>query len=324
MNMIKCLGVFSLLSICMTMDLVGMADCGDDLQVLTVGLTSGKAPFATAVGNTLQGFDIDLACQLQKRLGFDKLVFKDVPFSEVTNGPVDADFTLTMGGITVTPARLATANWVIYFPAGTSVIYNTANPPSNVTPQGILAALNAAPTAFAVLSGSREQLIFSQGTAYPGIKAALFSRATTQDIAVAFLAGSLSAAIVDNDVAPVVVEQTATLDPSRKLAVVPYVFIDYAGVESLRPVGTIGIGVNKACCQLLVNVHQAVVDMIADRTIATLTKKWVPTIQPVTSTNSIPASCSDFSPMLPKRCSIGNFICSQPMACTFKVMNLNN
>lgn len=73
-----------------------------------------------------------------------------------------------------------------------------------------------------------------------------------------------------------------------------------------------GIAVNQNCCQLFVNISQAISDMAADGTLARLRNQFniIPNSYTPTTIPCQPVSCAGVSPMLPTRNALSNFMIS--------------
>ncbi|MBA3752246.1 transporter substrate-binding domain-containing protein [Candidatus Dependentiae bacterium] len=298
-------------------------DCGTSLATLNVATQLGIPPYESLTVSTtpqLVGFDVAIACELRRRLGYANIVIKntDANLAATLNTGVAS---IAISGLNEINARTNVnaggfAAVVKYADFSFGLLY------PNAIPQGVdglnaLGRLNAGQgSTVGVLENSWELRILGvqqfSGIAsreFPNVEAALAAlRAGTID---AFFSSSV---IVNNANATnptliplndVVLPTGAALDPFRSTA--------------------LGIQIHPTCCQLYVNVRQAIADMVADGTYAALARiNNVPTtfvpvdLTPATCANAIPA----IRPNLPVRNAIVTFIFNKYCLCRPSIVNL--
>jgi polar amino acid transport system substrate-binding protein len=104
------------------------ASVGSD-GVLTVGSDTTYAPaeFIAADGSTIIGFDVDLFTLVAAKLGL-KAQFTTSPFDSLIAGVGSGKYEVGVSSFTINPDRLAEANMVSYFNAGTQWSTKKGNP----------------------------------------------------------------------------------------------------------------------------------------------------------------------------------------------------
>ncbi|MBW8766416.1 MAG: ABC transporter substrate-binding protein [Geodermatophilales bacterium] len=102
---------------------------------ITVGSDTTYAPseFIAEDGSTIVGFDVDLFTLVAQKLGL-KAKFQTAPFDSIIAGVGSGKYEAGVSSFTINPDRLAQANMVSYFNAGTQWATKKGNP-NNVDPE---------------------------------------------------------------------------------------------------------------------------------------------------------------------------------------------
>jgi polar amino acid transport system substrate-binding protein len=97
--------------------------------VITVGSDTTYAPseFLAEDGKTIVGFDVDLFTLVAQKLGL-KAEFKTADFGSIIAGVGSGRYEIGVSSFTVNPERLAQANMVSYYSAGTQWSTKKGNP----------------------------------------------------------------------------------------------------------------------------------------------------------------------------------------------------
>jgi polar amino acid transport system substrate-binding protein len=97
--------------------------------VITVGSDTTYAPaeFVAEDGTTIVGFDVDLFTLVAQKLGLEAR-FESAPFDSIIAGVGSQKYETGVSSFTINPDRLAQANMVSYFNAGTQWSTKTGNP----------------------------------------------------------------------------------------------------------------------------------------------------------------------------------------------------
>ena len=293
-------------------------DCATSLATLTVGTQFGLPPYESlnAAGIPV-GFDVDIACELRKRLGYNTIVFKAIDATDTASLSTGAVSVIISGLNEINPTTLTAPfstnealikysdfNFAFLFngaalpilggaPVNTGNVFNYILAQSNLTP--------SIPTGTITNSWENTLLLAV------GINSTTFD---TVDLAVAALkAGTISAFFSNNVVVDTVAAADATVS---KLDSVP--LPANAGFNPFRSTG-LAIGVSPTCCQLYVNIRQAIADMVTDGTYAKIaTANKVPTTF-TAGPDLTPAACAATEPNLPVRNDIANFIFNKFCVC---------
>jgi polar amino acid transport system substrate-binding protein len=96
---------------------------------VSVGSDTTYAPseFIAADGSTIVGFDVDLFTLVAQKLGL-KAQFQTAPFDSIIAGVGSQKYEIGVSSFTINPERLAQANMVSYFNAGTQWSAKKGNP----------------------------------------------------------------------------------------------------------------------------------------------------------------------------------------------------
>jgi polar amino acid transport system substrate-binding protein len=97
--------------------------------VITVGSDTTYAPaeFVAEDGTTIVGFDVDLFTLVAQKLGLEAR-FESAPFDSIIAGVGSQKYETGVSSFTINPDRLAQANMVSYFNAGTQWSTKAGNP----------------------------------------------------------------------------------------------------------------------------------------------------------------------------------------------------
>ncbi|RBY92820.1 ABC transporter substrate-binding protein [Blastococcus sp. TF02A-30] len=97
--------------------------------VISVGSDTTYAPseFLDEDGETIIGFDVDLFTLVGQKLGLE-VEFETAPFDNIIAGVGSGRYEAGVSSFTINPERLAEANMVSYFSAGTQWSTRTGNP----------------------------------------------------------------------------------------------------------------------------------------------------------------------------------------------------
>jgi polar amino acid transport system substrate-binding protein len=97
--------------------------------VITVGSDTTYAPseFLAEDGQTIVGFDVDLFTLVAQKLGLEAQ-FETAPFDSIIAGVGSGRYEIGVSSFTINPERLAQANMVSYYEAGTQWATRAGNP----------------------------------------------------------------------------------------------------------------------------------------------------------------------------------------------------
>jgi polar amino acid transport system substrate-binding protein len=97
--------------------------------IISVGSDTTYAPseFLAADGTTIEGFDVDLFNLVAAKLGL-KAKFETAPFDSIIAGVGSGKYEAGVSSFTINPERLAQANMVSYYSAGTQWSTKKGNP----------------------------------------------------------------------------------------------------------------------------------------------------------------------------------------------------
>ncbi|HEY5527416.1 MAG TPA: basic amino acid ABC transporter substrate-binding protein [Candidatus Anoxymicrobiaceae bacterium] len=234
-----------------------LAGCGNQVAsvktlkpgVLQVGTEFTYPPFEMSVDNTLQGFDVDIANAMAKRLGL-KTRFVETRFKSIIPGLVASRYDIVISAMTVTPTR----SKVISF----STPYMTAD-------QSVCVPLGSSIKSVADLSGKVvgvETDTTGQLKAEERQKATGIARIKKFDnIQLTFEAlevGAIDALINDYAV-------NAYMSDQRGHSKV---------VQKISTSENYGVGVQKGNAQMLHGVNKALASIKVDGTYNAIYKKW--------------------------------------------------
>jgi len=97
--------------------------------VIAVGSDTTYAPseFLAEDGSTIVGFDVDLFKLVAQKLGLEAK-FETAPFDSIIAGVGSGKYEIGVSSFTINPERLAQANMISYFSAGTEWVTQKGNP----------------------------------------------------------------------------------------------------------------------------------------------------------------------------------------------------
>jgi len=287
-------------------------NCGTDGKTLIVGTQFGIPPYDTlSSAKVPSGFDVDIACQLRKYIGFD-----DVKFTAVVpnNDAAIASNAVTMvisplTELNTNTTSLTTEAFIKYADFSFGLLFN-GSVPAGYDATNALANLAAATDVVGYIVNSNEGQIYTDVggpvVAYPDLATAITA-----------LKGGFIAAIFSSSA----IVNNASTNDSALASLEDVVLPSGTLFDQFRATG-IGIAVNPACCQLYVDIKQALADMLADGTYAAIAKKNdVPTT--FTPEDFTPASCANTQPNLPQRNAISSFIFDKYCPCDPTVISVS-
>ncbi len=295
-------------------------DCATSRATLNVATQLGVPPYESLTVSTtpqLVGFDIAIACELRRRLGYANIVIK--------NTPANRRATLDTGVASLSISGLNEINGhtgafvasVKYADFSFALLYPNAIP-QGVTVENALGRLNAAQggSDVGVIRDSEEEDILGLDR-YGNIRSLPF--ATVEDAVAALRTGTIQAFFSSSVIVNTVNATNPTLIPLDDV-----VLPAGADLDPFRSTG-LGIQIHPSCCQLYVNVRQALADMVADGTYAALARiNNVPTT--FTPVDLTPAACANAIPVivpnLPVRNAILTFIFNKYCLCRPSIVNV--
>src|SRR4051794_11597771 len=174
--------------------------------VIKVGSDTTYAPseFLAADGSTITGFDVDLFSLVAAKLGL-KAEFETAPFDSIIAGVGSGKYEAGVSSFTINPDRLAQANMVSYYSAGSQWATKKGNP-ENVDPD------NACGLAIAVQKATVQVddiTARSQQCTDAGKSAVTIDQYDAQsDVTAAVVSGKDVAELADSPVIAYAVEQT--------------------------------------------------------------------------------------------------------------------
>jgi len=237
-----------------------------DKGELAMATDASYAPieFTNDGGKTFQGFDVDLANAIGKKLGV-KITIKNAQFDGILAGVNGGRFDFSMSAFTDNKERQKQNDFVTYFQAGTSIGVKTGNP-KNITSQddlcGKKVAAETGTTQYLALTKDKDDsgALTLRGTCLSKHLAAPVAVALEDQNAVnqALVAGRADAFISDSPV----VDYQAKLENGQ---------IQQGGTTT--DVAPYGIALPKGS-PLTAVFQKAVAALIADGTYTTIVKTW--------------------------------------------------
>ncbi len=285
-------------------------DCGEGLNTLTVGLAVPFVPWENVDDfGIVDGFDIDLACNLRELLGFNNIVFVGFPSQTAALTALQAgEITVVISGFTPIPSDFELASFVKYNDVMWSLLFVYPVPPQYMDPTMALAMLNTAKATVGVVLGSIEQLILT--TSYPDIMITTYDNV---DDAVAGLTAGAVVAVFSN--MPTV--DTYVDNSDGALAATDSVTFPASPVYA-TPGFCIGINNSDECCQFYANVASAIQTMNENGTLGELQTFWdTGTFTPMDLT---PPDCTDFVANSPLRNLLTQFIFDKYCPCNTQLV----
>ena len=282
--------------------------CGTDRTTLVVGTQFGVPPYESLTTTTplgATGFDIAIACELRKRLGYQNLSIRAINPTEAANLASGIVNLIISPLNEINPTTRVNVAQVKYADHGFGFLFSGTTLPDGIT----------ATTVFDNLTGpvgALENSFEGNILAAAGIAATPFDDVASAVLAVK--AGTITAFFSNN----VVVNTVVTADPTT-VALNDAVLPADDAFNPFRTTG-IGIGVSPTCCQLYVNVRQAIADMVADGTYAARAREnGVPTTFSA-GADITPAGCATTTPRLVVRDPLVSFIFDKYCTCTPSVV----
>jgi polar amino acid transport system substrate-binding protein len=108
-------------------DRVPESIAGDGVIAVGSDTTYAPAEFVAEDGTTIVGFDVDLFTLVAQKLGLEAR-FESAPFDSIIAGVGSQKYETGVSSFTINPERLAQANMVSYFNAGTQWSTKAGNP----------------------------------------------------------------------------------------------------------------------------------------------------------------------------------------------------
>ena len=220
-------------------------NCGLDRSKLIVASDFNYPPFEYQNNGKLIGFDISVACELIKRLGYSTLEIADITL-------VDQDAALLAGRVNlIISARSVLTSFdpatdnpaaVIYANDSTAMLFNTTLP-GNVTTDNVLIIANEVGSTIGVITGTREASIIEE---FPNLNANK-EPFDTYDLAIAAL---------PNDLVDGLLLQGSVGTYAQTTSGVVGSFFANVAVPSDQQTQGLGILVDAECCSLYASVRR--------------------------------------------------------------------
>ncbi len=301
-------------------------DCGEDLGTLRV-LTDlgdkgslGFPPWNFRSNDNADGLTADIACELRKRIGYDKLVFVNALGKSLLVRLQNGEGALAISHISITDANQGLASFIKYnndTNAMESLVFREAIPGI----RGSLIGLCLFDSRVGYVRGQREKAILEKFTCTIGSLIAVGFDTLEEALKALVdvnghpaLGGDIDALLVNMPTANKVTDLDGDLVT---------VAVEASELGDLAKSEGVGIAVDKSCCQLFVNVGKAIADMVADGTLEKLRNKWgtmgfTPVVLPE------PPNCDD-EPKVINLNVLSNFILDKYCPCpTDDIEDANN
>ena len=274
----------------------GPSNCGNDRENLTVGSDfSGRFGFLPFEAlndqvdpNVLTGFDVDVACEVAHRLGFNTVTFRQTPFNllliELNEGET-IDIALSARSITEARNNGDLANFVKYNDDDLGIVLDKEFADGDAAlrdPETVLERLNEIGTTIAAVQGTRQMQIL-MGDDYPRIIVLPVANISAGVDAILDQLNSATGLFTDGPTALLL----AGNDPDTLFGEDNVAVAEGSDVPSVG----LGIAINTECCQLYADIAQAIDDMNNDGTLAALREDFeVGSFDPVDLT---PEDCAN-------------------------------
>ncbi len=225
--------------------------------VLVMATNAAFPPYEFKEGDNFAGIDVEIAGKIAEKLGLT-LEIKDVEFGTIVGGVQTGKFDMGMAGMTVTDERLESVNFSTSYATGIQVVI--------VSEDSAIASLDDlkgdGSMKFGVQQDTTGDIYASSSVEDGGYGEENVVRYKTGAAAVqALKTGKVDAVIIDNEPAKSFVAENEGL----KILDAEWAVEDYA------------IAIAKENTALLTAVNNALAELTADGTVASIVAKYIPT-----------------------------------------------
>ncbi|MBQ9946262.1 MAG: amino acid ABC transporter substrate-binding protein [Clostridia bacterium] len=225
--------------------------------VLVMATNAAFPPYEFKEGDNFAGIDVEIAGKIAEKLGLT-LEIKDVEFGTIVGGVQTGKFDMGMAGMTVTDERLESVNFSTSYATGIQVVI--------VSEDSAIASLDDlkgdGSMKFGVQQDTTGDIYASSSVEKGGYGEENVVRYKTGAAAVqALKTGKVDAVIIDNEPAKSFVAENEGL----KILDAEWAVEDYA------------IAIAKENTALLTAVNNALAELTADGTVASIVAKYIPT-----------------------------------------------
>ena len=225
--------------------------------VLVMATNAAFPPYEFKEGDNFAGIDVEIAGKIAEKLGLT-LEIKDVEFGTIVGGVQTGKFDMGMAGMTVTDERLESVNFSTSYATGIQVVI--------VSEDSAIASLDDlkgdGSMKFGVQQDTTGDIYASSSVEKGGYGEENVVRYKTGAAAVqALKTGKVDAVIIDNEPA----KSFVTENEGLKILDAEWAVEDYA------------IAIAKENTALLTAVNNALAELTADGTVASIVAKYIPT-----------------------------------------------
>lgn len=231
--------------------------------VLVMATNAAFPPYEFVEGGEYAGIDVEIAEKIAEKLGMT-LEIKDVEFGSIVGGVQTGKFDMGMAGMTVTDERLQSVNFSTSYATGIQVVIVAED--STITSLDDLKGDGS--MKFGVQQDTTGDIYASSSVEDGGYGEENVVRYKTgADAVQALKTGKVDAVIIDNEPA----KSFVAANEGLKILDAEWAVEDYA------------IAIAKENTALLTAVNNALAELEADGTIASIIAKYIPTTEDVTA-----------------------------------------
>lgn len=243
------------LALAAVMTMLACASCGGSEDSLIMATNAEFPPYEYFEGEKIVGIDAEIAEAIADKLGME-LTIEHVDFNSVVPGVQSGKYDFGMAGLTVTDERLEQVNFSTSYATGIQVI--VVKEDSDITSVDDLFAEGASHT-IGVQLATTGDLYTTSDLEDEGL-ATIERYNKGADAIMALTSGKIDCVVIDNEPAKVFVQNNEGL----KILDTEYVTEEYA------------IAVSKNNTEMMDKINNALNELIADGTVASIISKYIP------------------------------------------------
>lgn len=243
------------LALAAVMTMLACASCGGSEDTLIMATNAEFPPYEYFEGEKIVGIDAEIAEAIADKLGME-LTIEHVDFDSVVPGVQSGKYDFGMAGLTVTDERLEQVNFSTSYATGIQVI--VVKEDSEITSVDDLFAEGASHT-IGVQLATTGDLYTTSDLEDEGL-ATIERYNKGADAIMALTSGKIDCVVIDNEPAKVFVQNNEGL----KILETEYVTENYA------------IAVSKDNTEMMDKINNALDELIADGTVASIIDKYIP------------------------------------------------
>lgn len=243
------------LALAAVMTMLACASCGGSEDTLIMATNAEFPPYEYFEGEKIVGIDAEIAEAIADKLGME-LTIEHVDFDSVVPGVQSGKYDFGMAGLTVTDERLEQVNFSTSYATGIQVI--VVKEDSDITSVDDLFAEGASHT-IGVQLATTGDLYTTSDLEDEGL-ATIERYNKGADAIMALTSGKIDCVVIDNEPAKVFVQNNEGL----KILETEYVTENYA------------IAVSKDNTEMMDKINNALDELIADGTVASIIDKYIP------------------------------------------------